>query len=160
EEREKLHSVLRSYSQRVTVFLSHLLTPYAKQWRLDFASFRPIEERGRNVRHRARNDLLHVDSFPTRPTNGDRILRVFTNLNPTQAREWLTAEPFDVLAKQFAGTRGAPSVRPLSSIDRVRRTIGAVAKSVGLPVVIRSPYDQFMLKFHHYLKENSDFQAN
>ena len=29
------------------------------------------------MRLRARNDLLHVDSFPTRPVRGDRILRVF-----------------------------------------------------------------------------------
>jgi hypothetical protein len=27
-----------------------------------------------------------------------------------------------------------------------------------LPVVDRPPYDQFMLRFHHYLKESENFQ--
>jgi hypothetical protein len=27
-------------------------------------------------------------------------------------------------------------------------------------VVDRPPYDQFMLRFHHFLKENADFQRN
>src|SRR5262249_57138860 len=29
---------------------------------------------------------------------------------------------------------------------------------LGLPVVDRPPYDQFMLRFHHFLKESDDFQ--
>ena len=29
---------------------------------------------------------------------------------------------------------------------------------MGLPVVDRPPYDQFMLHFHDWLKENSDYQ--
>ena len=33
------------------------------------------KKQGRPARLRARNDLPHVDAFPTRPTNGDRILR-------------------------------------------------------------------------------------
>ena len=40
-------------------------------------SYRPVEEATRKLRLKARNDLLHVDAFPTRPTNGWRILRCF-----------------------------------------------------------------------------------
>ena len=75
EDRERLRAIMRAYSGSVTQFLSELLPQYAGAWRLDFASFRPQEEQGRQLRLRARNDLLHVDSFPTRPTHGDRILR-------------------------------------------------------------------------------------
>ena len=35
-----------------------------------------------------------------------------------------------------------------------------VLKGVGLPVVPRSAYDQFMLRFHEYLKRNEEFQKN
>ena len=87
---QKLHRVLRAYSARVTQFLTLLLSPYAKGWKHDYASFRPFQEKGRDLRLRARNDLLHVDAFPTRPMHGARILRFFTNINPTEGRKWIT----------------------------------------------------------------------
>ena len=85
-----------------------LLTPYAGKWKLDYASYRPLEEHGRPARLRARNDLPHVDAFPTRPTNGDRILRLFTNINPAQNRVWITSQTFDVIGPQFAKVIGLP----------------------------------------------------
>ena len=99
---DRLRAILRSYSQRSAHFLGELLSPYAGKWKLDFASYRPLEERGRPARLRARNDLPHVDAFPTRPTNGDRILRLFTNLNPTQNRVWITSQSLDVIGPRFA----------------------------------------------------------
>ena len=81
---ERLRAIVRGYSQRAEKFMAELLPPYAGEWKLDFASYRPLEERGRPARLRARNDLPHVDAFPTRPTNGHRILRLFTNINPSQ----------------------------------------------------------------------------
>src|SRR6202021_937003 len=87
-------------------FLTKFLTPYATKWNLDFSSFRPLEEEGRDLPIHKRNALLHVDAFPSRPTRGGRILRVFTNLNPKRARVWNTTEGFESLARQFA-TDGA-----------------------------------------------------
>lgn len=161
QEQERLREIMRAYSQRVTQFLAALLPPYASSWRLDYASFRPQEEQGRNLRLRSRNDLLHVDAFPTRPTHGDRILRVFTNINPTQPRRWITSDTTEVLVKRFAGSPELPLPRPLgkSPWQQVLRSLGKLARSVGLPVILRSPYDEFMLRFHHYLKENQKFQA-
>src|SRR5262249_8235482 len=105
-EGEQLRVILRSYSQSAAKFLAELLPPYAGRWKLDYASYRPIEERGRAARLHARNDLCHVDSFPTRPTNGDRILRFFTNINPSQNRIWLTSQTFSAVAPRFAQTLG------------------------------------------------------
>jgi hypothetical protein len=51
--------------------------------RLDFASLRPLEEAGRGLPLKKRNDLLHTDAFPTQPTNRGLILRFFTNVHPT-----------------------------------------------------------------------------
>ena len=155
---EKLRSVLRAYSERVTAFLTELLAPYAGRFRRDFASFRPLEERGRQLRLRARNDLLHTDAFPTRPTNGDRILRFFTNLNPTEPRVWVTSETFERLAQRYAQAGGLDPRRvatkrsPAGWLSRLGRALGLAAD--------RSAYDRFMLRFHNFLKENQPFQQN
>lgn len=155
-----LRAIMRSYSQRVTEFLSALLPAYAGAMRPDFASFRPQQEHGRQLRVNARNDLLHFDSFPTRPTNGDRIMRVFTNFNPTEPRVWLTTDTFDTLAERFAGVGGPAGLFPkqANGLSAIWRTILRVAQAVGIPVHPASPYDDFMHRFHNFLKHNAEFQ--
>jgi hypothetical protein len=158
EDIERLHKIMRHFSEEVVRLLSRVLTPYAAQWSLDFASFRPEEENGRKLSLHKRNDLLHVDAFPTRPTRGNRILRCFTNINPTQSRNWLTTDRFPALAEKFAKDAGLEEIA--NSGDSNSFWFNAVKRAVGLKVVERSAYDKFMLRFHDYLKENSDFQEN
>jgi len=154
-DRDRLRAIMRDYSQRVTRFVAALLPLYARTWRVDYASFRPLEEERRPLPRRARNDVLHTDAFPSRPTNGDRILRVFTNINPSTARRWVTTDTFDVLVQRFAGSPGLP----LPAATPWHRLVSA-AHAVGLPVRRRSLYDQFMLRFHNYLKDNRQFQVS
>ena len=154
---DRLRSIMRGYSQRAEQFLASLLTPYAGKWKLDFASYRPLEERGRPARLRARNDLPHVDAFPTRPTNGDRILRFFTNINPLQNRVWMTTQSFEVIAPRFARVLGLPRARSTNTVASVVREF---ARLVHLPGVNRSPYDNFMHRCHNAMKEDAEFQAN
>ncbi len=158
EQESRLLDVMSNYSKRVVDFLSHLLSPYAMSWRLDYASFRPFQEKGRPLRVRARNDLLHVDSFPSRPMNGNRILRFFTNINPHESRHWTTTESFDKLASQFGGASGTPFPLPSALSSKVRTLSVKLARALGLPLVSRSPYDIFMLNLHNFLKENEGFQ--
>ena len=155
EDARELRRVLRDYSRTVVDFASRLLKPYAGQWRLDYASFRPQEEAGRKLSRHARNDLLHVDSFPTRPTRGDRIFRLFTNINPTAPRVWRTGETFPELAERFAVSSGL-----LRRVSRrgAGRFVLARLKSAGLPVRARPPYDEFMHRFHNFLKDNESYQ--
>ena len=40
---------MRSYSERAIAFMGTFLSRYARDWKIDFASFRPIEEEGRKV---------------------------------------------------------------------------------------------------------------
>jgi hypothetical protein len=162
EEGAKLLEVMQKYSESVTDFLSKLLFPYASSWKLDYASFRPFQEKGRKLRLRARNDLLHTDAFPTRPMHGSRILRFFTNINPKEGRKWMTSESFAELAKKYGGKEGIPFPKSFSSSlgGRLKRFMKKTAKKAGLPVVLRSPYDDFMMRFHNYLKENEEFQKN
>src|SRR5439155_9937119 len=107
-----------------------------------------------------RNDLLHVDAFPTRPTRGGRILRVFTNINPVESRRWLTGEPFHQLAPRFADKAGLRefAYSANSPTGKVRQTAVKMLHSAGLPVADRSGYDRFMLHFHDWLKENNAYQ--
>lgn len=153
---DTLQQVLRRFSSQAERFVNETLAPYSGGIRLDFASFRPIEEQGRALRRRARNDLLHTDAFPTRPTNGDRILRFFVNLNPTQPRVWITSETFDPLATRYGPAAGLADIRRAAR-SRPRRSIRDLGRTLGL--VVRSPYDRFMMRFHNWLKENEPFQS-
>ncbi len=156
-QRRRMHQIMRGYSERATAFMESFLSRYARNWKIDFASFRPIEEQGRRVSLRSRNDLIHIDNFPSRPSHGDRLLRIFTNINPERPRVWVTSESFERLAWQYAGKAGLP--HPPTSWNRLRgRMLGLLGK-LGLPVVDRPPYDEFMLRFHHYMKESEAFQS-
>jgi 3-deoxy-D-manno-oct-2-ulosonic acid (Kdo) hydroxylase len=157
---ERLHAVMRDYSRSVTQFLLGFLAPYQGRWDLDYTSFRPLEEQGRDLPLHRRNDLLHTDAFPTRPTHGARILRFFNNIHPTRTRDWITCEPFGTIIGRYAPEQ-IPLPQPKSATEQ---KLSSLAKSVGLgraiPSLKRSPYDEFMLRFHNFLKENSGFQAS
>jgi hypothetical protein len=155
---EQLHSVMRRYSSAVEKFLSDFLAPYQKRWHLDYASYRPIEEKGRDLPLRRRNDLLHVDAFPTRPTRGWRILRFFHNIHPERTRDWAVGEPFSRIVGSFApGKLSLP--RPGNALARTARQI-AVSSGIGrlVPQWKRTPYDEFMMQLHNAMKEDAAFQ--
>jgi hypothetical protein len=157
----RLLQIMRDYSRNATKTLSAILAPYQQRWNLDYASYRPLEEENRDLRLHKRNDLLHTDAFPSRPTNGDRILRFFTNINPSEPRKWMTTTPFDSLARQFAGkSGGCPLPQPKSVIAKTAFGLKQALASAGIPVTPRSPYDDFMMRFHNFLKENSSFQKD
>ncbi len=156
-EADSLRRILREFSRRSVEFLSGFLSPYAGKWKLDYASYRPMEEEGRPARLHARNDLLHFDSFPTRPTNGARILRFFVNLNPVKSRVWLTSETFEAFGPRFAcagnllaSAAGTPVMRGMRSLARI----------LHLPFGSRPPYDEFMHRCHNAMKEDAQFQQH
>ncbi len=153
---------MRDYSGRALKFLATILPEYAAMWKVDYASFRSIEERGRQLPLTKRNDLLHVDAFPTRPVFGDLILRCFTNVSPSQKREWLTSDPFPLLAEREARNAGLEgyAAKSGSAVESARRAAWRALHAAGVPLVDRSPYDSFMLHFHDWMKANADYQKN
>lgn len=155
---QKLQEVMRRYSQATADFLSKVLTPYAASWRMGKASYRTEEEKGRDLKKLSRNDLIHVDALPSQPTNGERILRCFSNINPVQPRIWNTAEPMPVLARKYAAEIGFKDLQAAPKRGFVDSLKGAIYKKEK--VIVRSDYDAFMMRFHDFLKENEDFQAN
>ncbi|HTC95848.1 MAG TPA: Kdo hydroxylase family protein [Terriglobales bacterium] len=159
-DQQRLLNIMREYSRQITQFVASFLAPYAGKMELDFASFRPLEEQGRDLPLHKRNDLLHVDAFPTRPTRGARILRVFNNLNPTVPRIWRTGEPFHELGPRFAKDAGVNyyAAQGRSTFFRLRRSAARAFRGLGVPLADRSAYDLFMLHFHDWLKENESYQ--
>jgi len=153
---------MREYSRLALRFMSGILPDYAKSWRVDYASYRSIEERGRTLPLTKRNDLLHVDAFPTRPVFGDLILRCFTNVSPSQQREWLVSDPFVQLAAREARNAGLEKYAAMagSPLEALRRSAVRTLRTMGIPLVDRSPYDAFMLHFHDWMKANTDYQKN
>ncbi len=156
---DRLRGVMRGYSEAVAGFLAEFLAPYAGNMRRDYASFRPQEEQNRDLPLRRRNDLLHTDAFPTRPTHGARILRFFNNIHPSRTRDWVVSDPFRELAPQFAPGQIAP--KPDSGAGRAAKGFArAIGLGGALPAVKRSPYDDFMMRFHNFLKENEGWQQD
>jgi hypothetical protein len=159
-EIEQLHAVMRRYSASVTGFLADFLAPYKQRWLLDYASFRPLEEQGRDLALRKRNDMLHTDAFPTRPTRGRRILRFFHNIHPTRTRDWVVSEPFGRVVGQFA-----PGKLEIPQADGAVASAGKrLSQAVGLANLVprwkRTPYDQFMMELHNAMKESAEFQRD
>src|SRR5262249_31348341 len=145
---ERLRQLLATFARHATRWLADTLPRYASAWRLDRVSFRPEEEATRRLRLKARNDLLHVDAFPSRPTNGYRILRLFVNVNLTEPRIWVTSDPFGKLLERFAAQVGLPTGQPRNWTSRIRRQVLQLLRP-GRPQ--RSVYDAFMLRFHDFL---------
>jgi hypothetical protein len=155
-QHDKLRKFMAAYSDRMHRFVDSFLSPYKGKHKLDYASFRGVEAEGRTMPLHKRDDLLHFDAFPSRPTRGGRILRVFTNVNPMLPRVWNVGEPFHVTAPKYAGDR---SLRA-ATFSPAKRFSDALAAKIGVTVGERSGYDRFMLRFHDLLKEDSEYQAN
>jgi hypothetical protein len=154
EQAQRLQTVLATFSRAAAAWLAAALPRYRGACELDRASFRPEEEATRRLRLNARNDLLHVDSFPNRPARGRRILRLFANINPTEPRIWATSEPLPLLLSRYG--------------KRIERKGTGFWQQLGVGVLglFRPPQerhcntDLFMLRLHDYLKRNTRFQQS
>jgi hypothetical protein len=154
----QVHDVMRRYSQTVERFLTRFLAPYRQRWVLDYASFRPLEEKGRDLSLRHRNDLLHTDAFPTRPTRGWRILRFFHNIHPTRTRDWVVGEPFPRVVGSFAPDKLAIPHRDSIFTRGGKKLATATGLANLVPQWKRTAYDKFMMQLHNAMKESADFQ--
>jgi hypothetical protein len=159
DARVAMAGIMGRWSAHALETLARLAPRYAQTWELDYASYRPIEESGRELPLLRRNDLLHVDAFLTRPTRGGRILRFFLNVSPAQPRIWRTGPPFHQLAPGQAAPAGLMRYR-----SRPARAWHAATRVLArsLPALAerrRSAYDRCMLRLHDHLKRDQAFQA-
>jgi 3-deoxy-D-manno-oct-2-ulosonic acid (Kdo) hydroxylase len=113
------------------------------------ASFRPIEIDGRVISWRKDDTRLHVDAFPSSPTEGKRILRIFCNVNPEgRGRVWRIGEPFEQTARRFLPSIKSPLPFSLAALQLLRITRGR-----------RTAYDYYMLRLHDRMKADDRYQA-
>ncbi len=152
---EQLTRILVEFSRNARNWLAGLVPRYAGAWRADRASYRPEEEATRRLRLTARNDLLHIDAFPSRPTQGWRILRLYVNINLAEPRVWVTSDNFATLLATYGQTVGLPNMFSEGWAWRFGQGLFNIFQPGS---GARTVYDRFMLRFHHFLKTYDSFQ--
>jgi hypothetical protein len=164
--KDRVERILRGHGQRVEAFLRRSIPDFVPGWIMGTTSFRSIEERGRNLKPRSSNELVHIDAGAYGATNGARILRFFVNIHPTRDRVWGTKGSFNALmarhAELWTAAKGGRERAMLqkSRLDRAFsgfiRTLSAVYPLAR--VADSSPYDRSMRRIHNYMKENPAFR--
>lgn len=146
----QLKSMIERFSAHSQSIIAALMPNYSEYLRLAPTSFRPAQVESRAQSWRADDKRLHVDAFPSRPNRGERILRVFANVNPTgEDRVWRVGEPFEAVAAQFL-----PTCKPYVRWQAKALNALKVTKS------LRSEYDHLMLQLHDRMKFDLKYQAN
>jgi hypothetical protein len=111
-------------------------------------SFRPIEIETRPMPWRKDDKRLHIDAFPSSPIQGNRILRLFCNVNPAgQTHLWRIGEPFEQIAGRFL-----PSIKPPFPFSSVALMLTSTTKSR------RTFYDHIMLCLQDRMKRDQRYQ--
>jgi hypothetical protein len=145
-----LRGLLGRFARAARALVDELLPAYGCKLEAGRTSFRPVEIAGRKTSWRKDDTRLHVDSFPSSPTAGRRILRVFANIDPQgRPRSWRLGEPFKRTAERFI-----PALRPpLWGSHTLLHALGATRSR-------RTEYDHYMLGLHDRMKADLQFQRD
>ena len=147
-DQEAIGRMMGRYAQASRQLVESLFPAYRADIRWGLTSYRPVEADGRASSNKKDDTLLHVDAFASRPTGGERILRVFCNINPAgKPREWDLGEPFADMAKRL--------------LPQVSKPISASAwllQALKITKGLRSAYDHYMLQLHDRGKLDSEYQ--
>lgn len=149
-ERLALKAMLERFSQHAYGLIKAIFPHYGRQVTIGRTSFRPMNVSDRKTSYRKDDRRLHIDAFPSAPNQGQRILRVFSNINPNgEDRVWRVGEPFEDVAKRFI-----PQIsKPCPGWARLLRFLH-ITKSY------RTAYDHYMLHMHDKMKADDDYQQN
>ena len=148
QEMAALDGMMQRFRQQAVQLVHGLLPRYSAHLRLEPTSYRPTEVATRTQSWRADDKRLHMDAFPSRPNWGERILRVFSNINPVQQpRVWRVGEPFEAMAQQY-----------LPLIPKYQSWKAHLLHGLGINKSLRSEYDHMMLQLHDHLKRDPVYQ--
>ncbi len=142
-----LAAMVARFAAQAATLVTTLFPRYAPYVTRARTSFRPQPAVGRDVSWRKDDSRLHVDAFPSRPNHGERILRVFSNLNPHEPRVWRVGESFEDVAKALLPRIRAPLPGSAAVLSALHVTKGT-----------RSAYDHYMLNLHDRAKEDMEYQ--
>ncbi len=146
----QLRAVIARFAEQASSLVEGLFPRYVGHLRRGFTSYRTARVEGRVTSWRKDDTRLHVDSFPSNPTGGLRLLRVFTNVNPAGLpRVWRVGEPFADHARQFFPKASRPLPGHAWLLDRL-----------GITKSRRSEYDHYMGQLHDLGKADLDYQRN
>ncbi len=148
QEQQALAAMIGRFRRQALQLVDGLLPEYTGHLRIAPTSFRPrqVETRAQSVR--ADDQRMHVDAFPSRPSYGERLLRVFTNLNPAGVpRVWRVGEDFETIARRYL-----PQARPY------RLWQAKLLNAVHATKSLRSEYDHLMLQLHDLMKFDEQYQ--
>src|SRR5437016_6535468 len=146
EDLAALGRMIGRFAANAADLVSALLPRYAAHVTRARTSFRPLPAVGRAVSWRKDDARLHIDAFPSRPNHGERILRVFSNVNPGEDRVWRVGEAFATMAQTFLPRIGNP-------LPGVPALLAALRVTKG----VRSEYDHLMLGLHDNAKADLDY---
>ncbi|ANI31595.1 hypothetical protein PL78_17455 [Yersinia entomophaga] len=149
---ELTRQLLERYYQHCVSLLGQLLPEYTHALRSPTNSLRlhPVAAWRDKTSWRKDDSRLHVDAFPSRPNYGERIIRIFTNINPHgENRSWRVGEDFQQLASRY-----------LPKLDRYSPISSWLQHKVGITKLRRSHYDHLMLQLHDKMKSDADYQQN
>lgn len=148
QTQQQLSTMIARYRQRALQLINAIAPDYTRHLRVAPTSFRPMSVSQRKQSWRADDRRMHVDAFPTRPNEGERILRIFTNLNPNgQPRVWRIGENFTQMANTML-----PRVKPYVAWQ------AKLLNRLGLTKALRSEYDHIMLQLHDQMKADMAYQ--
>jgi len=159
--------ILKQHAHRVEEFLKRMMPTITRDWTVGTSSFRPIQEKGRDLSPHASNELVHIDAGAYGATYGDRILRFFVNVNPVEDRVWATRGAFpELYARYGQAARVTPDTRRRASLqrgalDKLRTGVLRTVAAAGLPqamLIDSSPYDRTMRQFHNFMKDEPGFR--
>ena len=150
EDLQRLGKLIARFASSARSLTQALFPAYRQALATARTSFRPVQAENRASSWRKDDRLLHVDAFPSRPNHGERILRVFCNVNPRgEDRVWRVGERFEPMARRL--------------LPRVRRSLpgeAAVLAALRITKGPRSEYDHLMLGLHDRAKEDLDYQRS
>jgi hypothetical protein len=146
--RERVHGLLQRYLESTDALLDALFPGY-RAYRHSPATSLRLHAIGTWFPSWRKDDrLLHVDAFPSRPLHGERILRVFTNINPTVPRTWRVGGTFEDTARRYLPEMNKPW----------HPWLAGLMNSVGITKQRRTEYDHLMLQMHDCMKRDATYQ--
>ena len=165
---ERTQRILKEQNARHQAFLKKAIPGLAKAWKVGTASFRPLQEKGRDLPAHASNERVHVDAGAYGATHGDGIIRFFINVNPGEDRVWVSKGAFPELYRRHGEKAGVlpgndanGNAMEEGALDRLRTSVsnGLSAVAPFAKFLDSSPYDRAMRRFHNYMKDTPEFQS-
>jgi hypothetical protein len=143
DARDELQAMMARFSTWAKDLVADLLPSYGPHLLQGPATFRPCPRSG--------PQRLHVDSFFFFPTEGRRVLRVLTNIDPEgRPRVWqFGEEPFEGFAKRL-----------MPQVHRPIPGSGWLLDTLGITKGRRTPYDDLMRQMRNITKVDTDYQKN